>query len=115
MVMSDQGEQLLLISPVSGETITSPLTITGEAPGYWFFEATFPVILTNWDGLIIAEGYAEATEDWMTEEDVSFTAELEFETPEYGENGFLILRRANASGLPEHDDAVEIQVLFSQE
>ena len=70
--------QIKLISPVVGQTINSPLSITGEARGTWFFEATFPVVLTNWDGLIIAEGYATAQGDWMTEEFVPFTAELEF-------------------------------------
>lgn len=99
-------------SPKREEHISSPLTIEGEARGYWFFEATFPVILTNWDGLIIAEGYAEAQDEWMTEEFVPFTAELTFEKPEYGERGFLILQKANASGLPEHDDALEVPIYF---
>jgi len=111
-VTSDKGVTLYLSNPTREGTILSPLMITGEAPGYWFFEASFPVILTNWDGLIIAEGYATATEDWMTEELVPFTAELEFETPAYGENGFFILKRDNPSGLPENDDAVEIRVFF---
>ena len=81
----------------------------------WFFEADFPVILTNWDGLIIAEHYATAEGAWMTEDFVPFTATLEFEPPEYGERGTLILQKANASGLPEHDDAVEITVFFAQD
>lgn len=103
---------ITLDSPTEGQTISSPLTITGNARGPWYFEATFPVILTNWDGLIIAEGYATALDDWMTEEFVPFEATLTFEVPDYGDTGALILRKANASGLPENDDALEIGVMF---
>lgn len=111
-VDADVSDMIVLNAPQSGEAITSPLTMTGEARGGWYFEATFPVVLTNWDGLIIAEGYAEAEGDWMTEEFVPFSATLTFEKPEYGDNGFLILQKANASGLPEHDAALEIEIMF---
>src|SRR5450830_1862820 len=53
-----------IFSPQSNETVQSPLTITGKARGSWFFEASFPVILTDWDGLIIAQGIAQAKGDW---------------------------------------------------
>jgi hypothetical protein len=95
--------------------ITSPLTVEGEARGGWFFEASFPVTLTDWDGRIIAESYAQAEGEWMTEEFVPFKGELTFKTP-VGENrnGFLILQKDNPSGLPQHDDAIEIPVTFKE-
>lgn len=105
-------DQIILTSPLPNDVITSPLTITGEARGTWFFEASFPVVLTNWDGLIIAEGIAEAQGDWMTEEFVPFTATLEFDIPDYKNNGSLILKKDNPSGLPEYDAALEIPVFF---
>lgn len=109
----EKQDLIRLDSPQPGEVIESPLTISGQARGYWFFEASFPVILTNWDGLIIAEGFATAEGEWMTEEFVPFTAELTFEKPElYRERGALILQKDNPSGLPEHDDALEIPVSF---
>ena len=104
---------LVLEYPQEEQTISSPLSIVGQARGNWFFEATFPVVLTNWNGLIIAEGYATAQEDWMTEEFVPFTAQLTFTADTTVSNrGSLILQKANASGLPEHDDAYEITVFF---
>jgi hypothetical protein len=104
---------LQLDQPHDGQTISSPLTISGKARGEWFFEATFPVVLTNWDGLIIAEGFATAQGDWMTQDFVPFTAELSFVSDTTVSNrGSLILQKANPSGLPEHDDAYEITVLF---
>jgi hypothetical protein len=93
--------------------------ITGQARGSWFFEASFPVMLTNWDGLIIAEGIATAKGDWMTMDFVPFTATLSFVTPyannqpTFMERGTLILQRDNPSGLPENDAALEIPVRFS--
>lgn len=99
-------------TPELNGTISSPLLVTGEARGPWFFEATFPLVLVDWDGRIIAEGYATAEDDWMTESFIPFSGTLEFETPEFNERGTLILQKANASGLPEHDDAIEIPVQF---
>lgn len=96
--------------------ISSPLTVTGEARGWWFFEASFPVVLTDWDGLIIAEGYATAGSEWMTTELVPFTFTLNFTTPPGNgseiNRGTLILKRDNPSDLPENDAALEIPVVF---
>lgn len=104
---------LVLDYPQENSTVKSPLSIAGTARGPWFFEATFPVVLTNWDGLIIAEGYATAQGDWMTEDFVPFSAELTFSADTSVSNrGSLILQKANASGLHENDDAYEITVFF---
>ncbi len=109
----DTTDDLIRVeSPQPESVIANPLVITGEARGNWFFEGEFPVTLTNWDGLIVAEASATADGEWMTENFVPFTATLEFETPEFGDNGFLILRKANPSGLPENDAAKEFQVMF---
>lgn len=109
-----------LTTPLPNTIISSPLSISGEARGYWFFEASFPVVLTNWDGLIIAEGIATADGEWMTEDFVPFTATLEFvspyaaDAPDFMSRGALILQRDNPSGLPENDDALEIPVVFEK-
>ena len=105
-----------LDSPRPNQVINSPLTITGEARGTWFFEASFPVILVNWDGLIIAEGFATAKSDWMTEDFVPFEAVLNFdENQTYSNRGALILKKDNPSGLPENDDALEISIWIGAE
>jgi len=109
----EHRDMIRLAHPRPNGTVESPLTIRGEARGTWYFEASFPVVLTNWDGLIIAEGFAEAQDDWMTEDFVPFTAELTFKKPElYPERGTLILQKANPSGLPENDAALEIPISF---
>ena len=111
---NEKADLIFLDSPRPNQTIKSPLVVKGQARGFWFFEADFPVVLTDWDGLIIGEGIAVAQEEWMTEEFVPFEAVIEFEIPEYKNNGTLILRKDNPSGLSEHDDALEIPVFFEE-
>jgi hypothetical protein len=105
-------DKISLFTPLANTVITSPLIIKGEARGPWFFEASFPVFLTDWDGLIIAQGIAQAQGDWMTTDYVPFTATLNFTKPSYGATGSLILKKDNPSGLSQYDDALEITVKF---
>ena len=115
------GNDLIKVSfPLENSKIESPLTVKGEARGNWYFEASFPVIVVNWDGLIIAEGYAQAKDNWMTNDFVSFETTIEFENPvfpgadenHFSRRGAIILQKDNPSGLPEYDDAIEIPVWF---
>lgn len=113
----EKQDLIRLTTPLPNETITSPLTIKGEARGNWFFEASFPVVVTDSDGLVIGQGAAHADGDWMTTDFVSFTATIEFKTSTSTtaerNNGSLILKKDNPSGLPEHDDALEIPIKFT--
>lgn len=118
--IDSKADLIQLTTPVpNGVVADSPLMLTGQARGYWYFEASFPIVLTNWDGLIIAEGYATADGDWMTEEFVPFTASLEFTNPyeegqpDFMKRGSLILQKDNPSGLPENDNALEIPIYFA--
>ena len=93
------------------DTISSPFTLTGEARGYWFFEASFPVTLEDADGNVLVEHYATALGEWMTEDFVPFSTTLTFSTPSTS-TGNLILHRDNPSDLPENDDELVIPVTF---
>jgi len=105
---------IVLDNPRPNQTITSPLTVTGQARGYWFFEASFPVVLVDWDGRIIAQGIATAKGDWMTADFVPFEATLTFAVDKnaYSNRGALILKKDNPSGLPQNDDALEVPVVI---
>jgi len=107
----DQTNLIRVSSPRPGETVTSPLKISGQARGNWFFEATFPIAIYDANGRELGRHYAEAQTDWMTEEFVSFTADLEFNQPTTG-TGNLILEKANPSGLPENEDQLTIPITF---
>jgi hypothetical protein len=92
--------KFLSTTPLEDSVVSSPIKITGKAPGNWFFEASAPVTITNWDGLIIGESFITAQGEWMTTDYVPFEGTLEFTNTEYGDYGFLILRKDNPSGLP---------------
>jgi immunoglobulin-like protein involved in spore germination len=109
-------DMIVLYEPLPESYISSPLKVRGKARGTWFFEASFPVTLTDWDGRIIAQVPAQAKGDWMTTEFVEFEATLTFQTPAGPggdlNRGFLILQKDNPSGLPQYDDSREITVYF---
>jgi hypothetical protein len=93
------------------QPVTSPLTISGEVPGNWSAEASFPVQVTDSDGTALAEAGAQLQGDWMTDEMVPFSVTLTFDRP-VGDSGFLVLTKENPSGLPENDDSLRIPITF---
>ena len=98
-----------------GSAVTSPLTITGKAKGAYYFEASFPIMLTDWDGRIIATTTARAQSDWMSTGYVPFTATISFAVPSTTPDlrrGTLIFHNDNPSGDHTRDKAVEIPVRF---
>ncbi|HCC83219.1 TPA: hypothetical protein DEP96_00015 [Candidatus Uhrbacteria bacterium] len=107
------NDQIHVTSPATYSTVLSPLTITGEARGSWFFEASFPIRLIDANNNVLATGIATAQSDWMTTNFVPFQASLTFPTP-ITANGTLILQKDNPSGLPEHDDELRVPINFQQ-
>lgn len=110
----EKNDLIRISSPLPNEKVSFPLRVEGEARGYWFFEATFPIEITNLSGDVIASGYATAEDEWMTEDFVSFEAVIELDEEDLiDDRGVLILRRANPSGLEENDDFLEMPVNFN--
>jgi hypothetical protein len=107
---------IVIEEPRAGAVLTSPVTVSGMARGSWFFEASAPVTVVNWDGLIIGQGHVTAEGDWMTSEFVPFSGTISYtidsNTPY--DRGAIIFQKDNPSGLPEHDDAREIPITFSE-
>jgi Immunoglobulin-like domain of bacterial spore germination len=118
--IDSKADMIKVMSPLPMSTVTSPFVFSGEARGNWFFEASAPVTLVNWDGLIIAEGFVTADGEWMTTDFVPFSGTLEFESPykegdpDFMKRGALIFKKDNPSGLPEKDDALEFTVWFAK-
>ena len=110
----DKNDLIQLESPAYNAVIASPLKITGQARGNWFFEGSFPIVLVDGDGKFIAQAVAKADGEWMTTNFVPFVATLEFSKTENHTNnrGTLILRKDNPSGLSQNDDSLEIPVFF---
>lgn len=79
---SAQAETVSVLTPSEQARVTSPINITGSAPGTWFFEGSFPVRLEDLNGNILTQTYAQAQGEWMTEGPVEFTSSLEYSVSE---------------------------------
>ncbi len=101
-------------SPLPGAVVSAAkaIKISGEARGNWFFEATFPVMLTDADGKLITSGTATAGGNWMTTDFVSFLGNINFIKQPAGSRGFIILKKDNPSDMRQFDASVEIPVVF---
>lgn len=99
--------------PKPNEIVSSPLEVTGQARGSWYFEASFPVRLEDTSGNIIASGAAQAQGEWMTENFVPFIARLEFANVT-ATSGILVLEKDNPSGLPENADELRVPVIIKE-
>lgn len=107
----EKKDLIVLTSPQPNIVVTSPLNLTGEARGNWYFEAVFPVKLLDANGDVLAQDQGQAQSDWMTENFVPFKATLQFTAPTTG-TGTLVLEKDNPSGLPEHADSLIVPVKF---
>ena len=95
----------------AGDTVESPLEVSGEAIGTWYFEATFPVKIYDNNGKLLGSTPAQAQSDWMTENFVPFKVSLYFATSTT-DSGILILEKDNPSGLPQNAGQYEIPIHF---
>jgi germination protein M len=83
-------------SPAVGETVTSPLHVTGTANT---FEATFIVNVTDWDGRIVAEQYVTATSG--SGERGTFDVSVPFEVDRPG-GSLIVFERSAEDGSQQH-------------
>lgn len=107
----EKSDLIRVKSPSPGRRVSQPFTITGEARGYWFFEGDFPVIIQIEGTNEQIATFAQADGEWMTEDFVPFTVTVDTELPSSG-NGTIVLKKANASGLPENDDELRVPIRF---
>jgi len=109
----EKQDLIRINNPRPNQTIESPLSIEGEARGFWFFEASFPAKLYDGKGNLLGVVIVQAQSDWMTENFVPFQANLEFSFSTT-QKGVLVLKKDNPSGLPENADELRIPVAFKQ-
>ncbi len=98
--------------PPKNQEVKSPIKISGQAKGTWFFEGSFPVEIIDTDGNILATSFATSSEDWMTENFIPFSATLEFVKPTSTKHVLLILKKDNPSGLSENDEHISIPLIL---
>ncbi|OGZ24903.1 MAG: hypothetical protein A2896_02125 [Candidatus Nealsonbacteria bacterium RIFCSPLOWO2_01_FULL_43_32] len=106
-----KADLIRVISPKDNAVVQNPLEIKGEARGYWFFEASFPVKIFDDNGFLLGVKAAQALGEWMTEDFVPYQASIPFAAPSTPK-GKIVLEKDNPSGLPEHDDELVVPVVF---
>jgi len=105
-------EMITVDSPAPGSMIISPLIVSGRARGNWFFEGDFPMVIIDAKGSVIGQSYCTAEGPWMTKEFVAFEGKITFVRPASIGKAVLLLKKDNPTGMPEHDDTIEIPVII---
>lgn len=108
---SDQLKARVVVdAPKANARVPKSFTVTGKAPGPWYFEASFPIEVRSATGTVLVQKPATALTDWMTTDDVAFKVELT--VTGYTGPATLVLHRDNPSGLPENDASVSIPIVI---
>jgi hypothetical protein len=110
---SPQGVSAVITSPNLYVDLSCPVTIKGQISGIWFSEGVFPVKLVDDKGKVIASSTATTKDDWMTTDDVDFSAKLTCigKCPAAAN---LVIEKDNPSGMPVNDDKITIPVTFAK-
>ena len=108
---TEKADLIVVDSPQPNTTVKNTFTISGRARGTWYFEAVFPIVVLDSSGKEIGNAQARATDDWMTENFVPFTAELKLTSP-YSGKATLVLKKDNPSGEAERDDALKVPIMI---
>ncbi|MDB5189340.1 MAG: hypothetical protein JWL82_297 [Parcubacteria group bacterium] len=104
--------EIVVVSPTSGQAISSPLTVSGRARGSWYFEASFPILVRNAAGTVIGQGTGAAQGDWMTVDFVPFTGSISYTAQPAGSVGTVVFKNDNPSGDPANDKQVVVPIIF---
>jgi len=112
-ITGTQGLAILSLKP--NQEISSPLKITGAVSGNGWagFEGQVGTVkLLDGNGNQIALGILTATTEWTTLP-TNFEITLNFATPQT-ENGTLVFKNENASGMPDKDKSFSLPIKFSK-
>lgn len=110
---SGKGIKILIDMPKKGQSVSVPFTVSGQVPGNWSFEASFPVELLDKNGNSLTTIPAHLTGDWQTTNLVPFTVTFDATDLNYVGKATLVLHKDNPSGLSENDDSVTIDIMLN--
>ncbi|MCR4279001.1 MAG: Gmad2 immunoglobulin-like domain-containing protein [Candidatus Uhrbacteria bacterium] len=110
-VANPLDDLIRVTSPKENDLVSSSILIRGEARGYWFFEASFPITVLDANGNELYRGPVQAKGEWMTEDFVPFETKVTIKEPTT-KTGVIIFHRDNPSGLPEYEQEIRIPVRF---
>lgn len=103
------NDLIQVTSPVPGAKVSTSFSVVGSARGTWYFEASFPVVVTDNNGVVLFQGPAQAESDWMTTDFVPFKIDIKLPAGYTGPTT-ITLNKDNPSGLTEKDASVSFPV-----
>ena len=92
--------------------MASPLVVRRRARGGWFFEGEVTLQLLDNNRNTLAQGFATAQSEWMTQDFVAFEGRLTFENKTGATDGILVLKNNNPSENRDLDEVMEIPIRF---
>lgn len=107
----DQNSVTLEI-PTVGQTVSTPFTVRGQAPGSWFFEGQLVGKLLDTNGDLITTAPLMADGEWMTTEMVTFEGAMSYSSLNTLTEAILRIENDNPSGLEEMQKFAEFPVVL---
>ena len=85
--------------------VPNKFKIKGQAKGFWFFEASFPIEIQSNNGDSLKTFIVQAKQDWMTENFVEFKSDIDLIGTglKQGDKIKIIFHKDNPSGDPSKD------------
>ncbi len=112
VIYKTQANVINVTTPQAGDRVQDPVTVKGQARGYWFSEGAFPILIIDSTGYTVGEGNGKAEGQWLTTNFVEFSGSIPiFSTPR-AETGIMRLRRGGPSS--QSGDYVEVPVTFTK-
>jgi hypothetical protein len=102
--------------PAENQAVSSPVSISGQVRGTWFFEGSFPVEVYDDSNELLGSGTAQfvpsAEEpEWMTKDFVNFSGSIKFLNTS-ATSGYILFKKDNPSGLTENDESFKLSIKF---
>jgi hypothetical protein len=111
---AETQSDIVVTTPKSGQSISSPISVSGKARGSWFFEASAPVEIQDNAGHVLGQGHIQAQGEWMTTDFVPFTGSIAYTAGATTTSGFVVFKNDNPSGDPSRDKVLSIPVVFKK-
>lgn len=94
-----------------GMEINSPLSVSGTIPGNWMFEAQTTMELRTAGSEIITSTTIDTQADWQTTEQIPFSGQLTFQSPD-AILGYIYIQKSNPSGIPNNQETFSWPIRF---
>lgn len=104
-----EPNEITVSTPKAQSTTSKIIATEGNAPGTWYFEASFPISIEDPTGKALGQKFATAQSDWMTTNLVPFKGSVTV-TGNYTGPAFLKIKNDNPSGEPERDKYIRIPI-----